>query len=248
MMKWFGIGQKCLFKDLRVECDTHSHLLPGVDDGRFDINKALIAIRREADAGVKKIVLTPHIHKGVYNDFNSDFNSEFSELKAKCTQAGLSVELVLGAEYMCDEFFYDYLHTENPVLLTGGGNSVLIEMSFFNFSRQIYDIVFRLNLLGYTPVLAHPERYVYLYDKLDTFDSLKDLGCDFQLNLLSLTGRYGKESVKILKYLMKKNFYNVVGGDIHSLGQLDLLQDIAIDRYIAKKGVEVGLWQERLTV
>ena len=76
---------------------------------------------------------------------------------------------------------------------------------------------------GYVPVIAHPERYIYLENSRDFYDELKDLGCHFQLNILSLTNHYGKSVHELANYLNKKGYYNLVGTDLHHSRHLEAL-------------------------
>ena len=78
---------------------------------------------------------------------------------------------------------------------------------------------------GYTPILAHPERYPYYYNNYKMFHHLKDLGFLLQVNLLSLTGYYGKEAFKAATYLMKNDLVSYVGTDMHHDRHLEGLQE-----------------------
>ena len=105
---------------------------------------------------------------------------------------------------------------EEKSLLTLKDKYVLIEMSFISAPSQLYEILFQLQLNNYTPVLAHPERYRFFFNEFDEYYKLIRHGCKFQLNLLSTTGYYGTDIVKISDRLLKNNLINFVGSDIHS--------------------------------
>ncbi|MDO4949744.1 MAG: hypothetical protein Q4E55_06210, partial [Bacteroidales bacterium] len=94
---------------------------------------------------------------------------------------------------------------------------VLIEMSYYYISPIIEKAIFNLMMAGITPIIAHPERYVYLADSLSSFDRYHDMGATFQLNLLSLSGVYGPASMRILDYIKRKGWYSYLGSDAHSL-------------------------------
>jgi tyrosine-protein phosphatase YwqE len=83
-----------------------------------------------------------------------------------------------------------------------------------------------MQMQNYQPVLAHPERYGYLSRTKEFYDQLKDAGCYFQLNLLSLSGHYGEHVQKLAEYLLKKNYYDLAGTDLHNSRHLSLLQKI----------------------
>jgi Capsular polysaccharide biosynthesis protein len=100
--------------------------------------------------------------------------------------AGLEIELEFAAEYFVDFDFFKTMESDN--LLTFSGNHILIEISTFSAPPNLFDTVFQLRVKGYQPILAHPERYVY-FANLEAFEKLKDFGCLFQTNILSLAGQ-----------------------------------------------------------
>ena len=92
------------------------------------------------------------------------------------------------------------------------------------FCNLTKDQLFQLQISGYQPVLAHPERYLYFSNARQVFDTLKDAGCLFQVNLLSLAGHYGKATQDLANYLIKKDYVDLLGTDLHHLRHLDLLR------------------------
>ena len=99
--------------------------------------------------------------------------------------------------------------------MTLKGNFVLIEMSYLNPPIQLYDIIFEIQLAGYTPVLAHPERYTFYHNNFSEYEKLKKTGCLFQLNLLSTVDYYGKNISSIADKLLQKGMIDFVGSDVH---------------------------------
>ena len=105
---------------------------------------------------------------------------------------------------------------------------VLVEFSLAFPSHSLKDTLFNLQMQGYLPVIAHPERYVYLEHAKDFYDELKDIGCLFQLNVLSLGNYYGRSVHELSQYLIKKGYYDLVGTDLHNTRQLEALQHPAL--------------------
>jgi len=213
--------------------DIHTHILPGVDDGFARMEESVIALERLQDLGVKKILLTPHVHPSAFS-YNTEslLRERYAEF---CRQIPphITIKTDLAAEYMIENGFEERAEDRN--LLTFSNGSILVEMSYLYKSRNLEQTIFALALAGKKPILAHPERYPYLSEKLNTFDSLLDQGCRLQLNLLSLTGAYGPESMKILRYLLDRNMYSFVASDLHSLPQLDFILNARIDSSLAAK-------------
>jgi tyrosine-protein phosphatase YwqE len=99
-----------------------------------------------------------------------------------------------------------------------------VELSYFQAPINLFEILFELQLKGYIPVLAHPERYNYYFSDFKLFEKLKKAGCLFQLNLMSVVGHYGPETMKMSDRLLEANLIDYVGSDIHHKGHLEAFQ------------------------
>lgn len=197
-----------------LRCDMHSHLIPGIDDGAPDMETSLRLIGGLADLGYKKLITTPHIIRDIYPNSPETILSGLDTVRAALKQAHIDIELHAAAEYLIDEYFINALDEGKP-LLTLKDNWVLIELSFIAPSISLKDILFSMQMQGYQPVLAHPERYLYFGANKTLYDELKAAGCLFQLNLLSIRGYYGRESQRLASYLIKKKYVDLLGTDLH---------------------------------
>jgi protein-tyrosine phosphatase len=197
-----------------LHTDMHSHLVPGIDDGSPDIATSLELIRGMMKLGYKKIVTTPHILWEVYPNTPEIILEGMEKVKEAAAAEGLEVELQAAAEYFIDSHFEDQLKNRIP-LLPISGNMVLVEFSMVTAPMDLQEILFEMQMQDYQPVIAHPERYVYLTRKKEFFDQLKDSGCYFQLNLLSLTSYYGSSVQQLAEYLLKQDYYDLAGTDLH---------------------------------
>ena len=208
--------------------DMHSHLIPGIDDGVPDIESALQLIKAMVDLGYKKLITTPHIMWDMYKNTREDILKGYATLKQAVEEERIDVEITAGAEYFLDEYVKDELLKKNVPLLTISQNMVLVEFSLAYEPMDLREILFEMQLQGYQPVIAHPERYIYPEKGRIFFDELKDSGYLFQLNILSLIGLYGKEPQKNAHWLAEKQFYDFAGTDIHNIRQLEALYDPVI--------------------
>ncbi|HLP65554.1 tyrosine-protein phosphatase [Flavobacterium sp.] len=190
--------------------DIHSHLLPGIDDGAKDSEDTKNLINDLKQIGFSKFITTPHIITGIWDNTFNSITSKLEETKLLLNE----IELKAAAEYMIDSFFFERIK-QGEKLLSLKENYVLIEMSYLNAPIQLYDIIFEIQVQGYKPVLAHPERYLFYGNNFDEFYKLKKSGCLFQLNLLSTTGYYGTGVTKIAQRLLNENLYDFVGSDVH---------------------------------
>ena len=202
--------------------DMHSHLIPGIDDGSPDIETSLVLIKGMVDAGYKKLITTPHILWDMYQNTREDILLKFEVLKEKIKEVGLEVELGVGAEYYLDDYVKELLKKKEP-LLTITKNLVLVEFSLASEPIDLTDILFELQVQGYLPVIAHPERYIYNERNKYFFEVLKSSGLLFQLNILSLSGFYGKAVQEMANYFLRNEFYELAGTDLHNQHHLEAL-------------------------
>jgi protein-tyrosine phosphatase len=197
-----------------LQTDMHSHLIPGIDDGSPDLETSLELVKGFANLGYRKIITTPHILWDVYPNTRDIILDKYTGLKNAVIEAGIDIQIEVAAEYYIDEHFYGLLKNKTP-LLTLGGNMVLVEFSMLSAPFDLQDMLFEMQLQNYLPVIAHPERYSYLNRKREVFDEFRNSGCLFQLNLLSLQGYYGNAVKELAEYLLKKDYYDFVGSDLH---------------------------------
>lgn len=212
-----------------LHADMHSHLLPGIDDGSPDIATSLELIKGFEALGYRKIITTPHVLWEIYPNTTDSILKKLDEVRNEISNAGINIEFNAAAEYFIDDHFTEQLKIKTP-LLTISGNMVLVEFSMVNMPMDLQEVLFEMQMQNYQPVLAHPERYTYLYRRKEFFDQLKDAGCYFQLNLLSLSGHYGEDVQKLADYLLKQNYYDLAGTDLHNSRHLSLLQKVPLSQ------------------
>lgn len=194
--------------------DMHSHILPGIDDGAQTIEESLLLIETLVKQGMQNFICTPHIFKELYPNTPLTIKNAFDSLLPVVQEKFPNVQIKYAAEYYMDDFF-DELLEKKEKLLTVFDDCVLVEHSFMQVPFDLKEKLFNLQMAGYTPILAHPERYEFYAANKKAYDSLYDLGCIFQINLLSLTGYYGKVPMELAKYLIEKKYVKLVGTDIH---------------------------------
>jgi protein-tyrosine phosphatase len=200
--------------------DIHSHLLPAIDDGAKSIADSKLLISSLFDLGFSEIITTPHIIKNVWNNTSQTISKNYKSLTLELTDILNNKPFNFAAEYMMDEGFFENLKRNEP-LLTLKDNYVLVEMSYLNPPLILLDIIFEIQVAGYIPVLAHPERYTFYHNNLSEYKKLKNSGCLFQLNLLSSVNYYGENVSKTTDYLLEKNMIDFVGSDVHHMKHID---------------------------
>ncbi len=209
--------------------DFHSHILPGVDDGVEIMEEALQILRMYERLGVKKVWLTPHIMEDVPNT-TAYLREQFEILKSRYQGA---VQLRLGSENMLDNLFEERLAQNDFLPMGEHGDHLLVETSYYTPPIDLIGILMRIKAKGYHPILAHPERYVYM-DKA-YYDKLKRMDIKFQLNLLSFIGGYGSTACKKAKQLLQAGQYNYTGTDLHRFRFFERRVNDSIDLNLIKK-------------
>ena len=225
---------------LPVSVDMHSHILPGIDDGSPDVDTSIILIKGLMDLGIKKSVATPHIISDMYRNNSDTINAALSVLKKELVKEKINFEVSAAAEYMMDAYFFELLQNKTK-LLTIRDNIVLTEFSYAMMPHSPEQMSFAIITEGYKPILAHPERYPYYFGDYKAFHRLTELGFLLQVNLLSLTGYYGKESVKAAVYMLKNDLVSYLGTDIHHDRHLEAFKD-AFEKGTFRKYLEEKEW------
>lgn len=218
--------------------DMHSHVLPGIDDGSPDTNVSAELIGGLKDLGYQQLITTPHINWDVYKNTPETIEASHNQLRMSLNDSS-QLPVRYAAEYYMDDYFDDLLRKGVP-LLPIHKNWVLVEFSFLVMPMDIKDKIFELQIKGYQPVLAHPERYTYLAGKKDFYDKMKSAGCLFQVNLLSFTKYYGKVQNELAAYLLKKNYIDLLGTDLHHVRHLEALRNAPILNTVSKQLLDTG--------
>lgn len=203
--------------------DMHSHLLPGIDDGSTDVDNSLELIKGLQELGFRNFITTPHILWDLYKNTPQTIGAAHQLLQQKLQSEKMDVNISAAAEYFLDDHFDDLLSAKTPFLIIKN-KMVLVEFSFLSAPVNYKNLLFNLQIGGYQPILAHPERYTYLAGQKQVFDELKSGGCLFQTNLLSLAGHYGPATSDLAHYLIKKGMIDFLGTDLHHLRHLDALR------------------------
>ena len=228
MLRWFKKSSQILepIDFSVVGADLHSHLIPGIDDGAKDLDDSVTIIKELINQGFSKIITTPHIISDLYKNTPETIHSGLEILKRRLVNDNIEIDISAAAEYYVDYDFEQRIGNEK--FLTFGKKYILIEFSFLESPRNMYDIIFKLQLEGYVVVLAHPARYQYF--DLKDYESLINRGVLFQLNLLSLIGYYSNQVKTNAKLLIDNKFVSFVGTDCHNLNHARLYPKCMISK------------------
>nr|WP_294782558.1 CpsB/CapC family capsule biosynthesis tyrosine phosphatase [uncultured Flavobacterium sp.] len=224
--------------------DIHSHVLPGIDDGAKNLAKSIKLTQSLHELGIAQIITTPHISHYVWNNSPEIITEKLEETKNALAENNIDIPIKASAEYFIDIWFENHFKEEK--LLTLKDNYILVEISYLSAPMNLLKTIFDIQVAGYIPVLAHPERYVYYHDHFSEYEKLKNAGCFFQLNLLSTVEYYGSKITKTADELLKKGMYDFCGTDVHhskhiasfdekiKIGNLDNLKEVIANNQFFK--------------
>ncbi|MBL7768559.1 MAG: histidinol phosphatase [Flavipsychrobacter sp.] len=222
-----------------IATDMHSHLLPGIDDGSPDVNTSLHLIKGLQELGLQNFITTPHILWDLYKNTDETIEPARLQLKEALLAEGNPARLSAAAEYMIDDYFSGLLQ-KKAALRCLRGNYVLVEFSFINLPFDWKQVFFDMQIRGYQPVLAHPERYPYLFQKNTVLEEILDMGILLQVNLNSLTGYYGKAILQQAQVLVNKGVIAFLGSDLHHDRHLAALRSSSSLMPVVQKVLDSG--------
>ena len=223
MLKWFSKkkAEDCAPLDFSVlKTDIHSHFIPGIDDGAPDLETSISLIKKMQELGYKKVITSPHVMSDFYQNTSETILNGLNDVRAELKVQDINMEIDAVAEYYIDFEFEQNIGKEQ--FLTFGDNYLLVELPFMEVPKNLFDIIFKLQLEGYKVVLAHPERYGY-YEEKD-YEELLARGVLLQINFLSLIGYYSPHIKKKTEQLIANNQVSFVGTDCHNMMHTELYE------------------------
>lgn len=198
--------------------DIHTHILPAVDDGAKDISVSRQMVRRAWENGTRTLILTPH-YRGAFRDNTPAWLRESFSILCELIEDDLpDMRLCLGCEI--------YYETDAPEKLTRGGiltlnNSdyVLVEYRTGVLRSNVIASVDEIVRCGFTPILAHVERYDCFRKEPELLLELRNMGALLQLNADSVLGIRGAATKRFCRKLLKKQTVQFIASDAHDVGE-----------------------------
>ncbi len=188
--------------------------------------------------------MTPHVMGGYYNNTPEDILNALHLLRAVVKRKSIAMELEAAAEYYLEDNLFRLIEQKEVLTFGGAKKYLLFEASFVTKPTYIFEATIKIRQAGYTPVLAHPERYVCLHD-METINRLAQNGLLFQVNIGSLAGYYSKQAQETAELLINRNLVAFLGTDCHTLAQLTSVKQ-AVELPIFKKAINQGLLNNSL--
>lgn len=193
--------------------DIHSHILFMIDDGSKSLEESINIIKKAYENGVTDIVVTPHYIEGSkYIADNEVKKKILNNIKENIKD--IDINLYLGNEVMITPDMLKLIE-EDKISVINDTKYILFELPMNDSPNYLEDLIFKLKSAGYTPIIAHPERYMMIKEDYTKVFKWIELGALLQSNLGSLYGRYGNESKKTINKLLSCHAISFLSSDIH---------------------------------
>lgn len=205
--------------------DIHNHLLIGVDDGPQTDQDALDLLKQAEKNGITDVIVTPHHKSGNFINQKEQILSEMKILEEIIKAHHVNIKVHPGQEIRIYGDLVNDLEGGLNISLNHS-NYVLVEFSFTEIPHYIEQLLFDLQMKGYTPIIAHPERYKFLQENPQRLYDFIEQGALAQVTAGAVVGRLG-EGLKVKSIEMIKNYLiHIIGSDAHhSLNRPFLLKE-----------------------
>ncbi len=210
--------------EMQLEVDLHSHLIPGIDDGAAKIDDSIAMIWRLKLLGYKKLIITPHVMSHRYPNTARDIKIGLYKLQEELKRRLFDIKIEVAAEYYFDDHLMGLLDSRD--ILTFGNKNILFEMSYAIRPANLERGIQKMKASGYQPVLAHPERYLFMQGDLAGYEKIKNMGVLLQMNINSLGGFYGKGAKQTANELVAEGMVDFIGSDAHKVRHLERMTEV----------------------
>lgn len=205
----------------QISIDMHSHILPGIDDGSRDVEQSIQLIKSLKNIGYQDFHFTPHVLGDYYPNTDESIQMSFDKLNYHLSLIHMDNKRHASAEYFYDDRLVDLMEN-NAIRTFGSTKYFLFELSFRQKPQLLKEFIYNVQMKGYKPILAHPERYTFA--TIDMLQDLKNRGVNLQLDIMSLTNNYGKEVCKMAEKIINQKMFDFVGTDIHRIDQVSIVE------------------------
>lgn len=218
--------------------DVHHHCLPATDDGPRDLEEAVDLCLMAADEGIETIVATPHVMRGRWqNTSRPRLQATLESLRQKL---GPTPRLLLGSEYFFAHDMAEVLESGTGIIPLAGSRYVLVEFNSSSVPPLIEQAFYRVQMAGWTPLIAHPERNLVFQSRPDLLAMLVERGARTQVTAASFLGDFGRDAASSANRWLSQGLIHVIASDAHNTTRrppriraaMDVLVDLAGERIV----------------
>lgn len=216
--------------------DIHHHCLPGVDDGPREWDEAVQMCRIAEAEGITVIVVTPHVLRGRWRSLTSlEIARRVEELQQR---VGPHPRLLTGSEYYFGHDMVERLAAGVEIAPLARSRYVLIELAANSVPPLLEQPLYRAQLEGWIPVIAHPERNAVFQQDPTLLEALVARGTRVQVTATSLTGEFGPEARRAAEVFLERRIVHFVASDAHNTARRPPRVAAALERLRALAGEE----------
>ena len=218
--------------------DIHSHILPGIDDGARNMTDSINLIKQSVDSGVRKIIATPHINLGTFDNDLLTIQCGFNDLINVVKNEDINVDLAFAAEVrICAEIMLLSKSSQLPFIGKFNGNDVLLlefpHSHILPGSDKLVNWLINNNI---TPMIPHPERNRDLWKHPYLINDFVKNGCLLQITAASLVGDFGRRSKALAWSLLDNDCVYAIASDMHNIKRRPNLMGVAYNLIEVKYG------------
>lgn len=203
---------------LDFSIDPHCHIIPNVDDGSPDMETSIAMAERAVKSGIRIIAATPHGNHPIFEtNYSPDFlRKEVNELNKVFTENNISVRIVPGTEVYLTDKVPELFESGKLITWADENRFILTELGFRKYSPALFDVIDYFLGKNITPIIAHPERYLWLPGEPEVFHKLNERGCRFQFNVMGINGLFGAPIQQLAFELIRQADFWTIGTDSHT--------------------------------
>lgn len=197
--------------------DIHTHILPGIDDGSETMEDSLIMAEMALRSGVDTLFVTPHSNvEGIFDNYYDDaFIQCFKSFEKALKERQLPLTIVPGMEVYASEDVPGLLR-QGRLITLNHSRYLLIEFNFYEDPGFIEYLLSEILEAGYSPIIAHPERYHLVQKYTDAVSRWLEMGASLQVNKGSILGSFGYRARETAFYLLEHSLASFIASDAHN--------------------------------
>ena len=220
--------------------DLHSHILPGIDDGSRSLEDSLEMARIAVRDGIQVMACTPHIYPGLYMNDAAGIRAERDKLQKALDVYRIPLRLVVGADaHLVPELLEGLQSGRVPTL--NGSRYFLLEPPH-HVPPPLFDAsVFSIVAAGYTPVITHPERLVWIEQHYPVFVAMAKRGVGMQLTAGAILGKFGRRARYWSERMLGEGLVHLIASDAHTTQMRCPQMAEAVDKAAESVGREEAL-------
>ncbi|WP_199620966.1 tyrosine-protein phosphatase [Paenibacillus alkalitolerans] len=202
--------------------DIHCHILPGLDDGAQDVNQSIEMARQAVAQGIHSVIATPHHSDGFHWNEPDQVIGAIERLNQALALENIPLHIYSGQEIrVYGQCLKDC--QEGRLLTLAGSKYLLLELPAMQMPVQIYRLIEQIQMIGFIPIIAHPERNFVILNDPGRLSDLVDRGALCQLTSHSIAGKRGKKLQELCFELCKRHLIHFIASDAHNVSNRGFL-------------------------